>query len=158
MADERGGRSLRTPRDVPALGRTLVRARLRTPDVTSTVATGSTSRVGVLRNGLSVAWGAVSGVAPHVLHHVGPLAGAALLAGAAGRILFFVLGLLAAIPMLIRLYRRFRSWAAPAIAVTLFAVTYTVSSIYVGPLFAGTEPTTDPPASSVTTTTHAHDH
>lgn len=114
--------------------------------------------MGVLQNGLSVAWGAVSGVAPHVLHHVGPLAGAALLAGATGRILFFVLGVLASTPMLVRLYRRFRSWAAPVIAVSLFALTYTVSSLYIGPLFTGSESTTDPPAPSVTTTTHPHDH
>lgn len=123
-----------------------------------TVASVKTPRMGVLRGGLSVAWGAVSGMAPHVLHHVGPLAGAALLAGAAGRILFFVLGLLATTPMLARLYRRFRSWAAPAIAISLFALTYTVSSIYIGPLFTGTEPTTDTPAPSVTATTHPHDH
>lgn len=114
--------------------------------------------MGVLHNGLSVAWGAVSGVAPHVLHHVGPLAGAALLAGATGRILFFVLGVLASTPMLVRLYRRFRSWAAPVIAVSLFALTYTVSSLYIGPLFTGSESTTDPPAPSVTNTTHPHDH
>lgn len=126
--------------------------------MTSTAATGETPRLGVIRNGLSVAWGAVSGVAPHVLHHVGPLAGAALLAGAAGRILFFLLGLLAATPMLVRLYRRFRSWAAPVIAISLFALTYTVSSTYIGPLFTGSESTTNPPAPSVTTTTHPHDH
>lgn len=126
--------------------------------MTSAAATGKTSRLGVLRNGLSVAWGAVSGVAPHVLHHVGPLAGAALLAGAGGRILFFLLGLLAATPMLVRLYRRFRSWAAPVIAISLFALTYTLSSIYIGPLFTGSESTTDPSGTSVTTTTHPHDH
>lgn len=126
--------------------------------MTSAAATGKRSRLGVLRNGLSVAWGAVSGVAPHVLHHVGPLAGAALLAGAGGRILFFLLGLLAATPMLVRLHRRFRSWAAPVIAISLFALTYTLSSVYIGPLFTGSESTTDPPRTSVTTTTHPHDH
>ncbi len=125
--------------------------------MTTTVAPGKPP-IGVVRNGLSVAWGAVTGVAPHVLHHVGPLAGAALLAGASGRILFFALGLLAAIPMLVRLYRRFRSWVAPAIAVSLFALTYTVSSLYIGPLFTGSESTSEPPARSVTTTTHSHDH
>lgn len=125
--------------------------------MTSTVAPGK-APIGVLRNSLSVAWGAVTGVTPHVLHHVGPLAGAAILAGAGGRILFFGLGLLAAIPMLVRLYRRFRSWAAPAIAVFLFALTFAVSSLYIGPLFTGSESTGEPPASPVTTTTHSHDH
>jgi hypothetical protein len=36
--------------------------------------------------------GAVTGVLPHVLHHIGPLAGAALLAGAGGKLLFAVAG------------------------------------------------------------------
>ena len=125
--------------------------------MSSTIAAVKPAQNGVLRHGLSVGWVAISGVAPHVLHHVGSLAGAAVLAGAGGRILFFGLGLLAAIPMLIRLYRRFRSWAAPAIAISLFAVTYTVSSLYLGPLFTGSESASDLPASN-TTTTHPHDH
>ena len=35
---------------------------------------------------------AVLGAAPHVLHHAGPLAGAALLAGVGGKLLFGALG------------------------------------------------------------------
>src|SRR5688500_1267569 len=42
---------------------------------------------------------AVLGAAAHVLHHVGPLAGAALLAGATGKLLFGALGFLLAVPM-----------------------------------------------------------
>lgn len=72
--------------------------------------------------------------------------------------LFFGLGLLAATPMLIRLYRRFRSWVAPAVAVSLFVLTYTVSSLYIGPLFTGSEVPSGPPAALVTTTTHDHEH
>ncbi|MEX1126680.1 MAG: hypothetical protein WEE53_13555 [Acidimicrobiia bacterium] len=126
--------------------------------MTSTLAPDRLPLTNVIRHGVSVAWGAVTGVAPHVLHHVGPLAGAALLAGAAGRILFFLLGLLAATPMLIRLYRRFGSWAAPVIAISLFALTYIMSSLYIGPLFTGSQSTSGPPAPSVTTSTHPHDH
>lgn len=126
--------------------------------MTSTVAPGELAPTKVLRHGVSVAWGAVTGVAPHVLHHVGPLAGTALLAGAGGRILFFLLGLLAAIPMLVRLYRRFRSMAAPVIAIAVFALTFTVSTLYIGPLFTESESTTGRPGPSVTTTTHPHDH
>lgn len=111
----------------------------------------------MFRSGLSVAWGAVSGVAPHVLHHVGPLAGAALLAGATGRVLFFVLGLVVATPMLIRLYRRFGSWTAPTLALALFALTYTVSTLFIGPLFTVTDSTPDPSPPPVNTT-HPHDH
>ena len=66
-------------------------------------------------------WGGFIGLLPHVLHHVGPLAGAALLAGATGRVLFAAIGFVAAIPFLRRLYRRFRTWRAPAIALAVFA-------------------------------------
>ena len=59
-------------------------------------------------------WGAFIGVLPHVLHHIGPLAGAALLAGAGGAALFAAIGFVAAIPFLIRLQRKFRTWRAPA--------------------------------------------
>jgi len=106
---------------------------------------------------LTGVWGAGSGVAPHVLHHVGPLAGAAILAGTGGRVLFFLIGLGVATPMLVRLYRKFGTWAAPAIAMLVFALTYTLSSLYIGPLLTG-ETTSQPEFSSVTTTTHDHDH
>lgn len=110
-----------------------------------------------VRNWLSALWGAVTGVAPHVLHHVGPLAGAALLAGAGGQILFFVIGLGLAIPMLRRLYRRFGSWVAPAVAVAVFAVTYTVSSLFIGPLITG-QTSTVSEVPEVTSTTDEHGH
>ena len=45
---------------------------------------------------LLAAWGVVVGAAPHVLHHVGPLAGAALLAGTGGKLLFAAAGLVLA--------------------------------------------------------------
>ena len=82
---------------------------------------------------------AVLGVAPHVLHHVGPLAGAALLAGAAGTVLFGVLGLLAAVPMLLRMRRRTGSWRAPGAALALFTALFVVSTTIVGPAIAGDE-------------------
>lgn len=122
-----------------------------------TSAIPSPIEAGRIRHLLTAVWGAVSGVAPHVLHHVGPLAGAAILAGTGGRVLFFVIGLALATPMLIRLYHRFGTWAAPAIAVAVFIVTYTVSSVYLGPLLTGETTTpTEPP--SVTTTTDEHGH
>ena len=108
-----------------------------------------------VRQALAAGWGAVIGVAPHVLHHVGPLAGAAILAGTGGRLLFFAIGLVVATPMLWRLKRRFHSWAAPAIAAALFAVAFLVSSVVIGPLISGAE--SDDFAPSVTTT-HGHDH
>lgn len=82
-------------------------------------------------------WGGFIGLLPHVLHHVGPLAGAALLAGATGRALFAAIGLVAAIPFLRRLYRRFETWRAPAIALAVFAAMFSLSSFVIGPAISG---------------------
>jgi len=122
-----------------------------------TTTTRQRNRTGRVRHVVSAVWGTLTGVAPHVLHHVGPLAGAAILAGTGGRVLFFVIGLGLTSPMLIRLYRRFGTWAAPAIAVAVFVITYTVSSLYLGPLHTGegTAPADTPP---MTTTTDEHGH
>lgn len=79
------------------------------------------------------AWGGFIGLLPHVLHHVGPLAGAALLAGATGRVLFAAIGFAAAIPFLRRLHRRFKTWRAPAIALAIFAAMFSLSSFVIGP-------------------------
>jgi hypothetical protein len=56
-------------------------------------AQGAVTRV---RAALATTCATVLGAAPHVPHHVGPLAGAALLAGATGKLLFGALGLLLA--------------------------------------------------------------
>ena len=85
----------------------------------------------------TAAVGVVAGAAPHVLHHVGPIAGAALLAGTGGTLLFGVIGFVLTIPMLLRLRRRFGTWAAPAVALALFAVAFTVSTLWIGPAIRG---------------------
>jgi hypothetical protein len=82
-------------------------------------------------------WGVLVGVAPHVLHHIGPLAGAALLAGVGGKLLFGALGFLLSIPFLRRLYRRFRTLAAPALATAAFVAIFAVSTLVVSPLIGG---------------------
>jgi hypothetical protein len=83
------------------------------------------------------AWGVITGVAPHLLHHAGPLAGAALLAGLGGQALFFALGLVLSVPMLRRLYRRFGSFRAPAVAIAVFAALFTFSSLVIAPRLSG---------------------
>src|SRR6266511_6124613 len=88
---------------------------------------------------LVTAWAVVTGIAPHVLHHVGPLAGAALLAGVGGKALFFALGLLLSLPMLRRLYRRFGTLVAPGLALVAFAALFTFSSLIVAPWLTGSE-------------------
>ena len=99
------------------------------------------SRVGAaaarLWSGVLALWGTITGVAPHVLHHVGPLAGAAVVAGATGRLLFAAIGFVAAIPFLLRLHRRFATWKAPAIALAVFVATFSLSTFVIGPALTG---------------------
>lgn len=105
--------------------------------------------------GVVAAWAIVTGLAPHVLHHAGPLAGAALLAGVGGKAIFFLLGLALSVPMLRRLYRRFGTLAAPAIAVGVFAALFTFSSLVIGPRLTGSEKT--PPAIEQPNTPAGHE-
>lgn len=81
--------------------------------------------------------GAIVGVAPHVLHAAGPLAGTALVAGAGGQLLFGALGFLIAIPMLWRVHRHKGGWRAPAWALAAFIAMFGLSSLVVGPALAG---------------------
>lgn len=107
---------------------------------------------------LAAAWGCFTGILPHVLHHVGPLAGAAVLAGAGGRVLFFLLGLVAFVPMLRRIYRRFRSWVAPAVAVAVFVLMFSLSSFVIGPLITGDNELVAPPPPTTQTSVDPHGH
>lgn len=86
---------------------------------------------------LSAAWAAFIGLLPHVLHHAGPLAGAALFAGFGGSLLFGVLGLIVSIPFLRRMYRRFDTWRAPAIALAVFVGVFSLSTFVIGPKING---------------------
>lgn len=104
-------------------------------------------------------WAALTGAAPHVLHHVGPLAGSALVAGAGGRALFGIAGFVATIPMLRRLRRRTGSWRAPILALAAFAAIYTVSTLFVGPAIEGATgaDAAGSPAEQVDVDHHGHD-
>lgn len=107
--------------------------------------------------GVLAVWGAFTGLLPHVLHHVGPLAGAALLAGAGGRALFAALGFVAAVPFLLRLRRRFGGWRAPAIALGVFVAMFALSSFVIGPAITGSGSAKAPPGVDVPTG-HASHH
>lgn len=112
---------------------------------------------GRARAGLLAVWAAITGAAPHVLHHVGPLAGSAVIAGAGGRVVFGAAGFVATIPMLRRLRRRTGSWRAPALALVAFALIFTFSTLVIGPAVSGTttEPDIAVPAEDVDH--HGHD-
>ena len=104
---------------------------------------------------LSAGLGGIVGLAPHVLHHVGPLVGTALVAGAGGTALFGGLGLIASVPMLVKLRRRFSSWWAPAIALGVFTAMFVLSSFVVGPLISAPD---EPATPGVTEVDHDGHH
>lgn len=91
------------------------------------------SRVARLYDALSGAVGTVAGILPHVLHHAGPVAGAALLTGTGGTIVFGAIGFVLTLPLLWRLWRRFGTLLAPAIALAIFAAMFTASTLWIGP-------------------------
>ena len=111
-------------------------------------------RIRTLWNGMVAGIAVVVGLLPHVLHHIGFLAGTAVVAGAGGTALFAVLGLAASVPLLLKLYRRFGSWLAPAVALVVFAVVFALSAFVIGPAINGTDtaPATTP-ATVITTPT-----
>lgn len=88
---------------------------------------------------VSATGAALIGLTPHLLHHAGPLAGAALFAGAGGSLLFGALGFLAAIPFLVRLHRRHGNWRFPAAVLALFAAMFSLSTFVIGPAISGGE-------------------
>lgn len=106
------------------------------------------SRWKTIRDTTGAVIGTVLGIAPHVLHHIGLLAGAALITGTSGNALFYAIGLLFSLPMLRRLYRHFSSWWAPAIAVAVFTGLFSISAFVIGPVISGSDDT--PPPSSPT--------
>ena len=105
---------------------------------------------GRLANAISGATGAVAGLTPHVLHHIVPIAGTALVTGTAGSFLFGTLGFLLTVPLLLRLKQRFGTWLAPGIALVFFLITFTLSTFWIGPIIRGEDRTEGPaPASDV---------
>jgi hypothetical protein len=88
--------------------------------------------------------------------------------GAAGNAALGLLGLLLSIPMLRRLYLRFGTWRAPAVAVALFMGMFALSAFVIGPALAwgnppaaSNRPTAGPtnsPAPSPSDAAHAAHH
>jgi hypothetical protein len=101
-----------------------------------------------LRVWLGSAVAAFLGLLPHILHHAGPLAGAALLGGVAGALLFGVIGFVVAIPFMLRLRRRSGGWRLPAAAMGLFMVVFSISTFVIGPAINGSDSGSSTPAAS----------
>lgn len=89
-----------------------------------------------------------------MLHHVGVLAGTALVAGSGGTVLFGAVGLLASVPFLSRLRRRFGSWRAPTIGLLVFATMFSLSAFVIGPAISGTGAAKPPTVPSDNHNTH----
>ena len=106
---------------------------------------------------LSAAVGAVLGLVPHVLHHIGLVAGAAVVTGIGGSAVLYLLGLVFSIPMLRRLWRRFHSWRALAAAVTVFTALFLVSALVIGPAISG-ESAPEAPPGPEPSATHSEHH
>jgi hypothetical protein len=115
---------------------------------------------------LAAVWNAVTaviatvmGLAPHVLHHIGLFAGAAFVVGVGGNLLFGAVGLLLSIPLLRRLHRRFGTWKAPALAVAVFAVMFSISAFVIGPAISSPDPVDAPrPADTPSPGEHSAHH
>lgn len=101
-----------------------------------------------VRLALSAAVAAMLGLLPHVLHHVGPLAGAALFAGIGGSLLFGALGLVLSVPFLLKVRRHCGNWRMPALLLLLFAALFSVSTFVVGPAISGEDDARPAPTSS----------
>jgi hypothetical protein len=124
-------------------------------------ATDTAARPRGWSNTVGAVIGTASGLLPHLLHHIGLFAGTAVLAGATGAALFGLLGLAAMVPMLLRLRRRFATWWAPAVALVIFVVMFTLSAVVLGPALraATSDPPTHEPASTGPVPTPSHgDH
>ena len=120
--------------------------------------TGPVSRLRAVWNAVLAAIGTVVGLAPHVLHHIGLLAGTALVAGSGGTALFGAVGLLASIPLLLRLRRRFGSWWAPVIGLAIFAAMFAVSAFVIGPAISGSANTAPGGVQPVPAVDHSGHH
>jgi hypothetical protein len=124
---------------------------------------GDVDRVGLLTRVRRRAWalvtgtaGVVSGIAPHLLHHVGPIAGAGQKCRTGGSILFGLAGLVVSVPFLFRLRRRFGSWRAPAIALVVFAGMFTLSTLVIGPAIRGERSPSTAPLEQPVPDPHGH--
>lgn len=123
---------------------------------TYTTAEPAKSRLRALWNAFLGGIGTIVGLAPHVLHHIGLLAGTALVAGSGGTILFGLIGVAASIPLLLRLKKRFGSWWAPIIGLAAFAIMFSLSAFVIGPAITngGSLPPIDQPSPSPQHTEH----
>ena len=71
------------------------------------------------------------------------------MAGSGGTALFAVVGLVASIPLLLRLRRRFGTWKAPALGLAAFGTMFALSAFVIGPAINGPFDSPSPAAPAV---------
>ncbi|MEO5853158.1 MAG: hypothetical protein ABIQ15_11665 [Nocardioides sp.] len=91
-----------------------------------------------------------------MLHHIGLIAGAALVTGTGGNLLFFAVGLLFSIPLLRRPHRKFHTWRAPAVALVVFTAPFSRSAFVIGSALAGDSGPDQEPSTPTQTPTEYH--
>lgn len=101
--------------------------------------------------GVRAGLGALLGLVPHLMHHIGILAGTAFLTGVFGNSVLYVAGLVLSIPLLHRLRKRFGGWKAPVVGVIVFTAMFLVSALVLGPAInrLGAEPAPQAPIQQV---------
>lgn len=126
------------------------------PEVISSGSTVWRLKVAGARDAVSAGVGVLMGLVPHVMHHIGLLAGAALVTGVIGNAAFFAVGLVLSIPLLRRLYRRFHTWLAPTVAIVVFAALFSLSALVIGPAISGDPASDTGPTSPAQTPSQDH--
>ena len=117
-----------------------------------------------VRDTASAVVGAALGLLPHLLHHISLFAGALVITGAVGNLVFGMLGLLLSVPLLRRVHRRFGTWKAPALALAALTAMFSLSAFVVGPALSGddsdarpTSPSSDTPEPGTPSNSGDHD-
>ncbi len=131
----------------------------QTPSPGFPEATHRPSRWRTIWASVRAATGALLGLVPHVMHHIGILSGAALLTGVLGNSLLYAIGLVLSIPLLNRLRKRFGTWKAPAIGVAVFTAMFLLSALVIGPAISRSSTPPAPQTSAgPTSSDHASHH
>ena len=116
----------------------LLAARSAGPVPAAPVPAAGSGTLGRVWSGFLAGIGALLGLVPHLLHHIGFLVGAAAVTGVVGSVVLGALGLVLSVPFLLGLSRRFHTWHAPAIALVLLAGMFALSAFVIGPAITGT--------------------
>jgi hypothetical protein len=78
--------------------------------------------------------------------------------GVGGNLVFGAVGLLFSVPLLRRLYHRFRTWKVPVVALAVFAAMFSLSAFVIGPAISGDDDPAPSPAPAPGETVSPDEH